>query len=163
MLNKMNTIVAFFFLSLSACIESGDDGGIVDSLCTDPFNCTPERACDITPVNLSFPGLVAPFRIQGVFLTPSATYGVADDAFLSVTWQDNRIEWLHIEQGEHTFSIEYRCEENLWTAMFALDTEGVAGDVEATTFEGSCSTPFNPSILAAPEVEFSPICTTSIL
>jgi hypothetical protein len=185
MLNKLNGImVVLSFLSLSACDgpvvieeDATDDGGTDDTpvdvqeeaetftpICSDPFSCTPERACDITPVLLSFTDVDVPFSIEGSFSSPAVTYGVEDDAFFSISWPtaDNKVEWQHIEEGNHTFFISYGCEESLWTATAQLDD----GAEEVITFAASCSADieafdFNPSILAAPEVEFGPICTTT--
>lgn len=176
MLNKMN-MIAFFFLSLSACdgpvVVIGEDAATADDspvdvpeevvetflpLCSEPFTCTPERACDMTPVVLAYDTGI-PFKVEGSFSSPPVTYGIADDAFLKVTWWDLVIEWNHIPSGNHTFSIEYSCAGSTWTVTATLDDETTIHT--ATTSAPECSTEvtFMPAINAAPDCEFGPICT----
>jgi hypothetical protein len=167
MLNK-NLMVAFFFLFLGACEGipeeedgAGDDAGDVSDaplfvpICSDPFDCTPERACDLTPVVLSYSDLEVPFKIEGSFTSPHATYGVADDAFFSLSWNTIEIGWTGVPEGSHSFSIEFNCEGSLWTVTKELD-----GEVDTKEFSGSCSfDSFNPALHAAPDCSFDSICT----
>ncbi len=179
MLNKMMNmiVVAFFFISLGACDDGPvvvvEDGGtdtptdVVQEevetsfipLCSDPFSCTPERECDRVPVQLVYSDLDVPFMIEGSFSSPPATYGVEDDAFLTVSWLDSRVEWNHIPQGNHSFSIEYSCfDSTWWTVTATLD------DIQTvSTFSGTCENQidFTPAITAAPDCEFGPICTVA--
>jgi hypothetical protein len=178
MLNKLMNTIVVAFLSLSACgdepvITEDADGGADDGspadvqeevetftpLCSDPFSCTPERECDRVPVQLVYSDLDVPFMIEGSFSSPPATYGVEDDAFLTVSWLDSRVEWNHIPQGNHSFSIEYSCfDSTWWTVTATLD------DIQTvSTFSGTCENQidFTPAITAAPDCEFGPICTVA--
>jgi len=163
MLNKNLMVVAFLFFGCDGEPVDPGDGDVSDapdtpfiSICSDPFTCSPERACDLTPVVLSYDLEVVPFKIEGSFGTPPVTYGVADDAFFSLTWDVIEIGWTGIPEGNHSFSIEFNCEDSLWRVTKELD-----GEVDTEEFNGSCSfDSFSPALNAAPDCTFDSICTT---